>query len=246
MKIFFIILGCIIIISGAVISAFMLISRQIVIYYAWEPAIVFAASLLISAIPFGMAVILARLEKAEHLQREGYNLLERKVAALAKTIKILREELSEDAKVHRLLYEGTSMAKDTAAAMLPEELFDTLQKEHETPSQITPFVPLHGVEPLSKQTYKGMTINKIVRIILFYTGIICLLLSAFYLFQLIFQERWEDTNVRIPQLIQFFGGMIFIALGRILKNQEKIICLSLKRKNDIGNDERKVSNEIKE
>ena len=87
MKIFFVILGSAIIISGAAISVFMLISRQFVLFQAWDIALVFVLSLLASIIPFSMAVIFTRLEKVERLQKDDYNLLENKISALQKTTK---------------------------------------------------------------------------------------------------------------------------------------------------------------
>ena len=61
-----------------------------------------------------------------------------------------------------------------------------------------------------------MKLNKVARIALFSMGIVCLILSAYYLFQLVCQGRRDDTNVRIPQLIQFFGGVVFIVLSKVL------------------------------
>ncbi|MCL2375758.1 MAG: hypothetical protein FWC76_00040 [Defluviitaleaceae bacterium] len=73
------------------------------------------------------------------------------------------------------------------------------------------------------------------RILLLIAGLICLALSMYYLYQLTFLGLWHDTNIRIPRLIQFFGGVTFIVLGRILKNQEDIIRLLYERRNDSEN-----------
>ena len=77
-----------------------------------------------------------------------------------------------------------------------------------------------------------LTRTALFRSLLFIAGLICLALSAYYLYQLIILGLWHDTNIRIPQLIQFFGGIIFITLSRILKNQEYIITLLLERRNE--------------
>jgi hypothetical protein len=164
-----------------------------------------------------MAVILARLEKVELVQKEDYNLLERKVSELEKAAEKIHEELSEDAKVHRILYEGTSMAKDADIFPAEKPLGVSAAKNAATPRKV-------------------MRANNVVCIVLLCAGIICLGLSAFYLFQLIFQERWHDANVRIPQLIQFFGGVTFIILSKVIRNQEAIIRgVSAKKEEDSKN-----------
>lgn len=58
---------------------------------------------------------------------------------------------------------------------------------------------------------------------LFLAGIVCLGLSAYYLYQLIALGRWDDPNIRLPQLIQFFGGIGLIISSKILKNQQEIL-----------------------
>ena len=250
MKIFFVVMGSAIIISGAVVSLVMLVSRQFVLFQAWDIAFVFVLSLLVSVIPFSIAAILARLEKVERLQKDDYNLLENKISALQKTTKNIKEELSDDAKAHKMLLEGTATAKSdgTVPAGTIDEFFQAVRGEPSppappTPSAILPYTPpVAQTQPVSPAvpappapvTYKGMLLSKIIRIALLCLGIICLALSGFYLFQLIFHGLWYDTNIRIPQLIQFFGGVVFMVLSRILKNQEKIIRLSLKRRKENG------------
>jgi hypothetical protein len=242
MKIFFAIMGCAVIIAGAAISAHMLIDRQFVLFQAWDIALIFGISLLISAIPFGMAAILVRVEKFERLQKEDYNLLERKMRGMEKAVKNLHQILPEGQKVHILPRKETPAAKSSNMGTI-DEFFEAVRSEHGAPpaptNHIKPYappptsVPYKGSSPVS--TYKGMRLNKAVRIALFFAGIICLLLSAYYLFLLIYHGRWDEVNVRLPQLIQLFGGIIFMVLSKILKNQERIILQSLKRRNDIDN-----------
>jgi len=255
-------MGCAIIVAGAVISLVALIDRQFVLFQAWDIAITFAAALLISVIPFGMAVILARLEKLEQLQKDDYDLLERKYNALQKATKSLHSEISENAKVNRMLYEGTSMAKpDERSIERPvettseigtiDEFFEAVRGEQKSasgpsfdfmsagsPPAIQPYVPASQPIPLPppSKTYNGMAINKIVRVGLLSAGIGFLLFSAYYFFQVVFNDLWGDTAFRTAQLVMFFGGVIFLTLGRILKNQEKIIHLSMKRRNGNGKD----------
>lgn len=240
MKIFFVTMGSAVIISGAAISAFMLIDRQFVLFRAWDIALVFAASLLISVIPFAMAVILTQQEKLERIQKDDYNLLERKMNMLEKLIKNLEQKLTEEPKAHMATLEETPITEGGEVNSINEsDIAPNPASLLSPPPPIRPYIPsqaqTYGKESLSALAYKGMKLNKIVRIALFSVGIVCLLLSAYYLFQLIFQLRWDDTNIRVPQLIQFFGGVIFITLSKILKNQEKIIRLSLKRRTDIDN-----------
>ena len=245
MKIFFVIMGSAVIVSGAVISAFMLIDRQFVLFQAWDIALVFAASLLISVIPFGLAVVLTRVEKVERVQKEDYNLLERKITNVEKAAKTFYEEAAKAPEAHTILLEEGEPPIEGGSLIATEQLLTTMRKHYgldSPPPPIQPFhaavaaaTPEHKPESAPKSGYKGATLNKVIRTALFSLGIICLALSAYYLFLLVFQGQWHNVNVRIPQLIQFFGGIVFMALSRILKNQEKIIRLSLKRRNDIDN-----------
>jgi hypothetical protein len=69
--------------------------------------------------------------------------------------------------------------------------------------------------------YKG----KIARTALYFAGVASILLSIYYFFQIIWGDLWFDTPFRTVQAIMFFGGVILIVLGKILKNQERIIRL---------------------
>ncbi|MCL2375757.1 MAG: hypothetical protein FWC76_00035 [Defluviitaleaceae bacterium] len=92
MKIFFAILGGIIVILGVMVCINMLIDRQFVLFDFWVIFVTFFITLLISAIPFGIAAAFARLDKLEYAKREDYRLLERKVIALERAAKDKEQE----------------------------------------------------------------------------------------------------------------------------------------------------------
>ena len=239
MKIFFVIMGCAVIIAGAVISVHMLIDRQFVLFQAWDIVFIFGMSLIVSVIPFAMAAILSRVEKVERLQKDDYNLLERKTAGMEKAVKNLYQKLSEGS--HILPREEIPAAKSSNMGTIDEFFKAVRSKDGDVSASaidIHPYAPPPTPVPYKElppmPAYKSMRLNKVVRVALFSIGIVCLALSAYYLFQLIFHGRWDEANVRIPQLIQFFGGVTFLTLSRILKNQEKIIRLSIKKDKEGG------------
>jgi len=212
MKIFFLILSGIIVVFGILACAYMLIYDQFALFGYWDIAIVLAISLLVATIPFGIAVTLAKLQKSEQFQHETNKHLGRKVNVLEAVTKNLYEEIGEQPKMQRLLYDGADSTKVDSVVPISEH-FETTQ---------------NPIEPLPVND--RVTASRIARIVLFVSGIICLGLSVYYLFLLIFHGRWDDLNVRIPQLIQFFGGILFMVLSKVLRNQERLICLANERK----------------
>ena len=87
MKIFFAILGGMVVLLGIMVCINILIDRQFVLFDSWVIFVTFFVTLLISTIPFGVAAAFARLDKLEYLQREDIKLLERKVNTLGKAAK---------------------------------------------------------------------------------------------------------------------------------------------------------------
>jgi len=248
MKIFFVIMGCAVIIAGAAISMYLLMDRQFALFDSWDIALIFGSSLLISVIPFALAVILTRLDKVERAQRDDYSMLDHKINQLEKTptpqehlTSVFHDEPPKDLRGHVPLFEPTpASTARTDGFSSAEEFFEAVRSEHGLDPLPAPPAPPQITEPSKIEsppvtTYKGMQLNKIIRTALLSAGIVCLLTSGYYFFQVVSQSLWDDTVFRIAQLILFFGGVSFMALSRILMNQEKIIRLSLKRRNEIDN-----------
>ena len=65
--------------------------------------------------------------------------------------------------------------------------------------------------------------NKIISNVLFVTGLILVGMSCYYIFRIVNLNLWEDVIFRIVSVMAFIGGGVFVALSRILKNQDKLI-----------------------
>ena len=218
MKIFFIIKGSVIIVAGAVISVLMLIGRQFVLYQAWDIALVFVVSLLISVFPFSMAVVFTRLEKVERMQSEDYDLLSRKIAALRKLVKNGDSEAQGEPNARKMLLEGTAKAAD--AAVMP---VISIGEPGEVPkSELEDTAPI-PVKTSAAKPNAGMVGNRIIRIMLVSAGAAMMGLSIYYFVQIILGNLWFDTTFRTVQILLFIGGAGFMVLAKILKNQEEIL-----------------------
>ncbi|MCL2218012.1 MAG: hypothetical protein FWB91_13480 [Defluviitaleaceae bacterium] len=74
--------------------------------------------------------------------------------------------------------------------------------------------------------------NKIISYSLFVTGLILIGLSGYYISQIIRLNLWDDVILRIISVMAFIGGGVFVGLSRVLKNQEALIRLLQKSKED--------------
>lgn len=74
--------------------------------------------------------------------------------------------------------------------------------------------------------------NKIIIYALFVAGFILVVMSLFYIFQIIRLSLWEDVIFRIVSVMAFIGGGVFIGLSRVIKNQDKLIQLLIKSNKD--------------
>ena len=72
--------------------------------------------------------------------------------------------------------------------------------------------------------------NKIVSYVLFIAGLILVGMSMFYILQIVRLSLWDDVIFRIVSVLAFIGGGIFIGLSRVIKNQDELIQLFRKNK----------------
>jgi len=66
--------------------------------------------------------------------------------------------------------------------------------------------------------------NKL-RVVLFTSGVVCILFGIFYFVQVVMLSRWDDTPFRTVIILLVLGGLLLIGICQILRNQEKIISL---------------------
>ncbi|MCL2580546.1 MAG: hypothetical protein FWE32_11060 [Oscillospiraceae bacterium] len=71
--------------------------------------------------------------------------------------------------------------------------------------------------------------NKIVSTTLFFTGLILVGMSLYYIFQIVRLNLWEDVIFRIISVLAFIGGGIFIGMSRVIKNQDELTGLLRKQ-----------------
>jgi len=77
--------------------------------------------------------------------------------------------------------------------------------------------------------------NKHISNVLFTAGIVCLLWLTFYFIWMVIHGLWADTSFRLVQILLMVGGGTFLALSKILKNQEEIIRLLREKRDDANN-----------
>ena len=65
--------------------------------------------------------------------------------------------------------------------------------------------------------------SKIISWILFVAGLILVSMSVYYIVQIVRFNLWEDVIFRIVSVMAFIGGGIFIGIGQVLRNQEKLM-----------------------
>ena len=65
---------------------------------------------------------------------------------------------------------------------------------------------------------------------LFIAGLILVGMSVFYILQIVRLSLWDDVIFRIVSVLVFIGGGIFVGLSRVIKNQDELIQLFRKNK----------------
>ena len=71
------------------------------------------------------------------------------------------------------------------------------------------------------------------KIVLISAATVMFLLFSYYFATTIINNLWDDTTFRLVQVALFVGAGVFLALSKIINNQEKIIQLLQERnKND--------------